>query len=137
MPPLPLRLLKTALPCAAVLALGGYCLAEGFGQQIATEKDPALELTGQMKWKIPLALALWGGGAVAIFEALRHVWMTKPTAPTEVKITPEQEAEILLRQLLDRVEADERNNRADVGETTPPPRGATVEVPNGATAHVQ
>ena len=137
MAPLILRLLKTALPCAAVLALGGYFLAEGFGQQIATEKDPALDLTWQMKWKIPLALAIWGGGAVALFETLRHVWKTKPVAPTEVKISPEEEAEALLRQLLDRVEADERSRSAAVGEATPPPRGAPAIQPNIAPAYTQ
>ena len=137
MPPLFFRLLKTALPCAAVLAVGGYFLAEGFGQHIATEKDPALELTRQMKWKIPLALALWGGGAVAMFESLRHLWKSKPESPTEVKISPEQEAEALLRQLLEQVEADERNRRATIGETTPPPRGEPVESPTIPPAQIR
>ncbi len=129
MHPLLVRVLKSGLPVAVILALFGYLLAEAAGMWLGGQGDSSVRVTvgppaadgsssagdqdvaQALRRRLPFTLAAWGFGLAAVFELLAALWRrgrapapTKPPTPTA---SPEAEVEKLLHQLLQQADAAE------------------------------
>lgn len=137
-----LRVLKTVVPTAALLAVCGYGFAVVAGMYVSNDRDSGDELRMSLAWRLPFTLAAWGGGMVFLYELFRALWGQKPSAEKPVSLTtasPEVDAEQLLQQLLDQADAAEEvrrsgvmqlpGSRASVTDQTPMPRGEPLPVP--------
>ena len=105
------RLLKTVLPVALVCGGAGYLYAIGAGSYVSGKQDDGSTLRDVLVWRVPFAMAFWGGGFTLIVEFCRHLWAPtkkdeKPAAPVP---NPEADAEKLLLQLLEQAEEAERS----------------------------
>lgn len=124
------RVLRNGLPVAGLLALFGFGMAEmaemmaGKGEKPTPNHVPGL--SAYLRWRVPLGFAAWGFGLVLAFEALFSIWR-KPVPPTPPKsaVSPEDEAERLLLQLLAEADAAQRARATpSPADPTPPPLGA-------------
>ena len=135
MSPFVRRLFISVLPTVVLLALCGYGLSRAAGLYVANGRDSGEQLAETLQWRLPITLAAWGGGLVFLMELVRYLWV-KPVAKTQTAeavktLTPDQEAEQLLLQLL------EQNESAKVAASvsltqTPPPMGLPLPVPDFA-----
>ena len=132
-----LKLLKTGLPTAAILALFGYTFAQFAGMWYVSESGGrnspvgANEIAATLEWRLPLTMAAWGFGLVAFFEGILSIWR-KP-APVTLAVAPVDETEQLLLKLLEEADAAEaeRQQRIKLGQTPIPlglPERSPVEV---------
>ena len=117
-----LKLLKTGLPTAAGLGVVGYAFARFAGMWYVSEAGGrtaigASDIAEALEWRLPLTMAAWGFGLVALFEGILSIWR-KPTAPLTA-VTPVDETEQLLLKLLEEAEAaeDERQRMFALGQT--------------------
>ena len=105
------QLLKNGLPTAALLAFFGYLFAQFAGMWYASESagrpSPvgADDIAAALEWRLPLTMAAWGFGLVALFEGVLSLWRkpvpSKPAAPAA------DDTEQLLLKLLEEAEAAE------------------------------
>ena len=127
MRPYLLKLLKTGLPTAAGLGVVGYAFARFAGMWYVSEAGGrtaigANDIAEALEWRLPLTMAAWGFGLVALFEGILSIWR-KPTTPaTPAALTPVDETEQLLLKLLEEAEAaeDQRQRMFALGQTPLP-----------------
>ena len=111
MPSTPARILRHGIPAALMLGCLGFVFAQfagvWFQGKIGDREAPAggAEVTEALQWRVPLTMAGWGFGVVAVIEIVGSLWR-KPAKPVEAKPVPD--AEELLSKLLDEAEAAER-----------------------------
>jgi hypothetical protein len=119
------RLLKSVLPITLLCGAAGYLYAVAAGAYIADEREDGSTLRGALAWRVPFAMAFWGGGFTLLVEWFRHLWgaNTKDDKKAEAAPapTPEQAAEQLLLQLLEQAEAAERSRAMPMPELRPAP----------------
>jgi len=120
------RLLKTVLPVALVCWGAGYLYAIGAGSYVSSKQDDGTTLRDILVWRVPFAMAFWGGGFTLIVEWFRHLWAPKkvdekPAAPAP---NPEADAEKLLMQLLEQAEQAEESRKFP-----PPPTPPVTDTP--------
>jgi hypothetical protein len=147
MRPILIRILKQGIPVALILAVVGYVMAESAGMWFAMQAggdsslrvtvgdaDPVpagnggQDLTRILRTRLPLTLAAWGFGIIAVAELLLGLWRRrKPTAPAVPAVPTEDETEKLLNQLLEQADA----SRAKATTDTPPP-AAPCPVPQAS-----
>ena len=121
-----LKLLKAGVPTAAVLAFFGYAFAQFAGMWYVSESGGraspvgAAEVARTLEWRLPLAMAAWGFGLVALFEGVLSLWR-KPV-PVELAVPVVDETEQLLLKLLEEADAAEAARRAviDLAQTPMP-----------------
>ena len=106
------RLLMNGLPTAAILAIFGYAFAQFAGMWYVSESGGrhspvgADEIAATLEWRLPLTMAAWGFGLVALFEGVLSLWRKPDPAP--IRLTPAvDETEQLLLKLLEEAEAAE------------------------------
>jgi hypothetical protein len=135
MSPFVRRLLISILSTIVILALCGYALSQAASLFVANERDSGKQMIETLQWRLPVTLAACGGGLVFLMEVGRHFWVRRvpKTTTTELAkpLTPDQEAEQLLLQLL------EQNESAKVAASvsltqTPPTVGLPMPVPDFA-----
>ena len=123
-----LKLLKTGLPTAAILALFGYAFAQFAGMWYVSDaggrESPvgAVEVARSLEWRLPLTMAAWGFGLVALFEGVLSLW--RAPAPAEPAHPIIDATEQLLLKLLEEADAAEevRREATDLAQT-PLPKG--------------
>jgi hypothetical protein len=129
------RLLLSVVPTMVLLALCGYGLSRAAGAYVANGRDTGQQLAETLQWRLPITLAAWGGGLVFLMELIRHLWVkpaAKPMAQQELKpLTPDQEAEQLLLQLLEQSESAQARAIIPLDQT-PPPSGTPLPAPDFA-----
>jgi hypothetical protein len=133
MHPILVRILKQGIPVALILAVVGFVLAEAAGMWFAMQSagdstvrvtvgdtpiDPSAnggkDLTRALRTRMPLTLAAWGFGIVAVIELLLGLWRgRKPATPA----TPP--AEVDVEKLLQQV-GEAEAQRANLSDTPPP-----------------
>ena len=123
-----LKLLKAGVPTAAVLAFFGYAFAQFAGMWYVSEaggRDSpvgAAEVARTLEWRLPLTMAAWGFGLVALFEGVLSLWR-KPM-PVEPAVPVVDETEQLLLQLLEEADAAEAERQMKMAlAETPMPKG--------------
>ena len=105
------RILRHGLIAALMLGCLGFVFAQfagiWFDHKIGDREAPigGAEITDTLQWRVPLTMAGWGFGIVAVIELVGSLWR-KPSKPVEAKPVPDAEA--LLLELLDQAEAAER-----------------------------
>lgn len=126
------RLLKSVLPITLLCGAAGYLYAVAAGAYIADEREDGRTLREALAWRVPLAMAFWGGGFTLLVEWFRHLWGganktdAKDTKGTVPAPTPEESAEQLLLQLLQQAEAAERSRAMPMPEPRPTPTPAEL-----------
>ena len=121
-----LKLLKTGLPTAAILAIFGYVFAQFAGMWYVSESGGrnspvgADEIASTLEWRLPLTMAGWGFALVALFEGVLSLWR-KPVSAQPV-VVPVDETEQLLLKLLEEADAAEaeRQKRIELAQTPLP-----------------
>lgn len=110
---LAVRILRRGLPTAAVLALMGYGMAEFAGIYLAAQPGAergdgqwAENVAASLRYRVPLGMAAWGFGLVALFEFLHWLVRGNPPAPAPKSAAAPDATERLLTDLLRRAEAD-------------------------------
>lgn len=127
--PLLIRILKNGLLTAVLLAALGYALAEFATAVLGTQTTPrstadlpavsADDLTIGLKGRMPLTLAAWGFGLVAVIEVLRHLLRGgKRALAAKPAAAVVDETAKLLNELLEK--ADAERQRAAACPATPP-----------------
>ena len=140
------RLLINGLPTAAILAIFGYAFAQFAGMWYVSESGGrhspvgADDIAGTLEWRLPLTMAAWGFGLVALFEAVLSLWRKPDAAP--VRLAPAvDETEQLLLKLLEEAEAAEAVRQERFAQArTPLPlelKERPVSVPSGARSEVE
>lgn len=115
------RLLKTVLPVALVCGGAGYLYAIGAGAYVSGKQDDGSTLRDALVWRVPFAMAFWGGGFTLVVEWFRHLWAPKKDEkPVAVAPNPEADTEKLLLQLLEQAEQAEESRKF------PPPEPRTL-----------
>jgi hypothetical protein len=113
---------KSAVPTAFVLAGIGFLLAEYAGVMVASHEIPrqvpvegetigsttkiAHQVTGQLRVRLPITLAVFGFGLVTFWEGLRSIWAKPSVLEQENSDDEPQTVDELLNQLAARVEAE-------------------------------
>ncbi len=123
-----LKLLKAGVPTAAILAFFGYAFAQFAGMWYISEsggrESPvgAAEIARTLEWRLPLTMAAWGFGLVALFEGVLSLWRKPVPVPPPVAVVDETEQ--LLLKLLEEADAAEaeRQMKMALGQT-PMPKG--------------
>lgn len=136
MRPYLLKLLKNGLPTAAILAAIGFLFAQLAGMWYVSESGGrtstvgADEIADTLQWRLPLTMAAWGFGLVALFEGVLALWRTAPAPAIRPAVPAVDETELLLLQLLEEAEAAEvmRQSRGSPKQT-PMPGGAETFAP--------
>lgn len=116
------RLLKSVLPITLLCGAAGYLYAVAAGTYIADEREDGSTLRGVLAWRVPFAMAFWGGGFTLLVEWFRHLWGANKADEKKAATpapTAEESAEQLLMQLLQQAEAAERSRTMPM----PEPRG--------------
>jgi hypothetical protein len=124
------RLLKSVLPITLLCGAAGYLYAVAAGAYIADEREDGSTLRAALAWRVPFALAFWGGAFTLLVEWFRHLWgVNKPDAK-KAEATPvptaEESAEQLLMQLLQQAEAAERSRTMPMPEPRAAPTPAEL-----------
>lgn len=135
MRPYLLKLLKNGVPTAVILAVIGYLFAQLASMWYVSESGGrenvgVQEMSETLQWRLPLTMAAWGFGLVALFEGVLSLWRT-PVAPPTISTPPAvDETEQLLLQLLEEAEAAEavRQSRIALTQTPLPGRVAGAAV---------
>lgn len=119
------RLLTTVLPVALICGAAGYLYAVGAGAYVSGKQDDGSTLRDVLVWRVPFAMAIWGGLFTLLVEVFRHLWapkkIEKQAAPTP---NPEADAEKLLLQLLEQAEQAEESRKFP-----PPPAPPVTDTP--------
>lgn len=111
MPTTAKRILRHGLLAALMLGALGYVYAQFAGLWFDTKAGAGgAEVTEALQWRVPLTMAAWGFGLVAVFEFFAGLWRT-PEKPTLVESKSVPDAETLLLELLDQAEAAERERK--------------------------
>ena len=128
------RLLKSVLPIALLAGGAGYLYAVAAGAYVADERNDGGGVRDALAWRVPLAMAAWGGGITLVFEWLRHLWGVKARPAADLPAAAAVDAETLLLQLLEQAEAAEkaRQQPVSVSTDTPPPVGTPAGQPTPA-----
>ena len=146
MPPTLVRILKNGLPAAAFLAFVGYLMAEVAGIWFDSQVPPppanpsegrfvpptGADVSGMLRFQLPLTMGAWGFLLVAVFELVLRVWRGPEAVKTKIPERargslppPEDDVEALLNQLLQQAEAAEaaRQKRKSAAQlpVQPPP----------------
>lgn len=105
------RLLKVVLPVSVVCGGAGYLYAVAAGAYIADARDDGGTLRDTLVWRVPFAMAFWGGSFTLLVEFFRHLWgaNNKPEKSSAPAVSPDAEAEKLLLQLLEQAETAEQS----------------------------
>jgi hypothetical protein len=140
-----LRLLKTVLPTALVLAVCGYMLALGFGIYVTDSRYSGEQLRSTLAWRLPFTLAAWGSGIMFLYELFRSAWGKKPVEKKPEFVATrrnEVDAEQLLNQMLDAADTAELQRKSatlsrhqtrtstSITDQTPMPRGEVLPIPD-------
>jgi hypothetical protein len=138
MPPLLKRIVVNGLVTAGILAVLGFLLAEvgaiwlsGTTQprsgNVAAGPDPAV---ASLHSRVPLAMAAWGFGFIAVSELVLYAWRGNPaekTARKPAEPAPDP-AEQLLEQLLAEADAAARQrSETSTQKTADPIESGTSE----------
>lgn len=134
MRPYLLKLLKNGVPTAVVLAVVGYLFAQLAAMWYVSESGGRAnvgvqEMSETLQWRLPLTMAAWGFGLVALFEGVLSLWRTPAPTPSLTAAPPAvDETEQLLLQLLEEAEAAEavRQSRIPLTQTPLPGHVAAV-----------
>ena len=124
MRPYLLKLLKNGVPTAAILAVVGYLFAQLAGMWYVSESGGRTspvgsdEIADTLQWRLPLTMAAWGFGLVALFEGVLSLWRKPPAAAPVVSAV--DETELLLLKLLE---------EADAAEAVRQSKGALTQTP--------
>jgi hypothetical protein len=113
MKPLVRRILVGGLPVAAALAVIGYLMAElagGFLSNHPTASDPlgaelAAKAADTFRTRMPLGMAAWGFGLVALYEVVLFVLRGNPPPPTAPPAKAPAPTDAVLKDLLTRADA--------------------------------
>ena len=125
------RLLKSVLPVTLLCGAAGYLYAVAAGSYVADPRDDGSTLRDTLLWRVPFAMAAWGGGFTLLVEWFRHMWGAKKNDAKAEAATPPPSAEQILMQLLEQAEEAERSRQFPV----PPPRSLTdTPLPAGLPA---
>ncbi|MCU0705087.1 MAG: hypothetical protein MUF18_14030 [Fimbriiglobus sp.] len=138
------RALKSVLPVVVVCGGAGYLYALGAAAYVADGKDDATTLRTALSWRLPLAMACWGGGVTLIVEFFRQLWAPRKADEAKAESpAPPLDAERLLLQLIEQAEEAERSRAIpmpgerslppDPAMTPPPPEGAILAFASQAT----
>jgi hypothetical protein len=129
MHPILVRVLKSGIPVAVILAVFGYLMAEAAGMWLGGQGDSAVrvtvgptadgspdaggeDVTRALRRRLPFTLAAWGFALAAMFELVAGL-VRRNRAPAAPKpVPPEAEAEKLLNQLLQQADAAEAARKA-------------------------
>src|SRR5689334_7220474 len=93
------RLLKSAVPTAVGLAAVGYLYAEVAGSWFEAGGKVAEPgaLAASLRARVPVMMAVWGFGVIALFELIRSAWAPRPKPkPAEMGPTVEEQLQQLL-----------------------------------------
>jgi len=113
MPTTASRILRNGLLAAFMLGALGFAYAHfagvWFDSKTGDREAPigGAEVTEALQWRVPLTMAAWGFGLVALFELFASLWR-KPETLSPSASAPVPDAEVLLSELLDQAEAAER-----------------------------
>jgi hypothetical protein len=123
-----IRILKSAVPSALMLALVGYLFAEMAGvwydSHMTTPEHKSTATVDHLRSRLPLTMAAWGFGLVTLYELVRSLWRPRPEPkPAVAEPSVEEQLQKLLR------EAKAQNLAA-----TPPPAGCPSPVGADNTA---
>lgn len=131
-----LKLLKNGVPTAVALAVVGYFFAQLAAMWYASESGGRVtvgadEMSDTLEWHLPLTMAAWGFGLVALFEGVLSLWRTPVAEPVALTIPVVDETEQLLLKLLEEAEAAEavRQSKIALAQTPMPgerPAGDSV-----------
>jgi hypothetical protein len=123
-----LTLLKNGLPTAAILAILGSGLAQFAGICYASAAGGrgssvgATEIARAFEWRLPLMMAAWGFGLVALFEGVLAL-LRKPV-PAQHPVAIVDETEQLLLKLLEEADVAEAERQMKMAlAQTPMPKG--------------
>lgn len=133
-----IRVLKSGVPTALVLAALGWVMAEAAGLWLAgqpvSRSQPGIpsdssaatgseDVADMFRSRLPFAMAAWGFGIVTAFELTLGLWRGgKKPAARPVAVPTEDEVEKLLNDLLRQAEAAEAARAANPTPTPVPAR---------------
>lgn len=133
------KVLKSGLPTAAILAVCGYVFAQFAGMWYASEAGGRTlavgsgEIADTLEWRLPMTMAAWGFGLIALFEGVLSIWRKPAALAVSSETEPVDETEQLLLKLLEEAEAAEaeRQIKFALAQTPMPKLMAThpVDVP--------
>gem|GEM_PF-1616709 len=133
-----LKLMKYGVPTGVVLAGVGYLFAHLAAIWYTSESGGratvgAEEMSATLEWRLPLTMAAWGFGLVALFEGVLSLWRTPVASPAPAAVGPDETEQLLLK-LLEEAEAaeDERRRRIELAQT-PMPLKLAVPAPIAET----
>ena len=124
-----IRVLKSGVPTALMLAALGWVMAEGAGMWLAGQTvgrsgapyDSGSDVAGTLRTRLPFAMAAWGFGIVLVFELVLSLWRGgKPPAPKPVATPSEDSVEKMLNELLAQTEAAQAARAANPAATPVP-----------------
>ena len=107
------KVLKSGLPTAAILAVCGYVFAQFAGMWYVSEAGGRTlpvgsgEIAGTLEWRLPLTMAAWGFGLIALFEGVLSIWRQPAVLEVPAEVETVDETEQLLLKLLEEAEAAE------------------------------
>jgi len=124
MRPLLIRIAINASVTATLLAITGFAFAEMSATILnanskdwqATNKDSQI-WTNELRYRLPLVMALGGVVFVVIGEMIRFAIVGRPVAAKAI-LPPEPDAEKLLEDLLKQVEAAEKATKPNAPPTS-------------------
>ncbi len=107
------KVLKSGLPTAAILAVCGYVFAQFAGMWYVSEAGGRTlpvgsgEIADTLEWRLPLTMAAWGFGLIALFEGVLSIWRQPAVLEVPAEVETVDETEQLLLKLLEEAEAAE------------------------------
>ncbi len=107
------KVLKSGLPTAAILAVCGYVFAQFAGMWYVSEAGGRTlpvgsgEIADTLEWRLPLTMAAWGFGLIALFEGVLSIWRQPAALEVPAEVETVDETEQLLLKLLEEAEAAE------------------------------
>lgn len=134
-----LKLFKTGVPTAGILAGVGYLFAQLASMWYISEAAGrstvgAEHVADTLEFRLPISMAAWGFGLIALFEGALAIWHTPP-APIEPAVPTVDETEQLLLKLLEEAEAAEALRQLQAALAEPSRKdSAAPPVPDAAVA---